>query len=179
MCIHTLSFSVSAFVKQWPFMTGLDGSLSDRTITSSGEDGCCSVLMSLMRKKTYQKVINEWQFLNSSSRWWYRIILQQLSCGTTVFWDREEDRNQEINKGEMVAGEEHNNCYIFTGRFHQQNCCSLCSRNKPNSNHVNHRASFNQLLGFSKQMWKLNKPVRDTPAEMGGKLAYELTRSDF
>ena len=43
----TMSFSVSVFVKQWPFMTGLDGSLSDNTITSSGEGGCRSFLMSL------------------------------------------------------------------------------------------------------------------------------------
>lgn len=42
-----MSLSVSVFVKQWPFITGLDGSLSDNTITSSGEGGCRSFLTSL------------------------------------------------------------------------------------------------------------------------------------
>lgn len=46
----TISLSVSVFEKQWPFMRGLDGSLSDNTITSSGEGGCRSFLMSLRRE---------------------------------------------------------------------------------------------------------------------------------
>lgn len=49
-CFPTMSLSVSVFVKQWPFMRGLDGSLSDSTITSSGEGGCRSFLISLREK---------------------------------------------------------------------------------------------------------------------------------
>lgn len=45
--VPTISLSVSVFEKQWPFMTGLEGSLSDNTMTSSGDGGCRSFLMSL------------------------------------------------------------------------------------------------------------------------------------
>jgi len=43
----TMSLSVSVFEKQWPFVRGLDGSLSDNKMTSSGDGGCRSLLMSL------------------------------------------------------------------------------------------------------------------------------------
>lgn len=51
----TISLSVSLFVRQWPFMTGLDGSLSDRTITSSGDGGCLSFLIRLETKENNEE----------------------------------------------------------------------------------------------------------------------------
>ena len=45
-----MSLSVSVFVKQWPFIKGLAGSLSDSTMTSSGDGGCRSFLTSLRGK---------------------------------------------------------------------------------------------------------------------------------
>lgn len=82
-CFPTISLSVSVFVKQWPFIRGLDGSLSDSTITSSGDGGCLSFLMTLQEKKDnntenafhhYQSGIttvtaNLVQFCLKSSRW--------------------------------------------------------------------------------------------------------------
>lgn len=47
----TMSVSVSVFMRQWPFIRGLDGSLSDSTITSSGDGGCRSFLMRLETKE--------------------------------------------------------------------------------------------------------------------------------
>lgn len=40
---------MSVFVKPWPFISGLDGSLSDSTITSSGDGGCFSFLTPLLQ----------------------------------------------------------------------------------------------------------------------------------
>lgn len=38
---------MSVLEKQWPFMRGLDDSLSDSTMTSSGDAGCRSLFTSL------------------------------------------------------------------------------------------------------------------------------------
>lgn len=55
--LPTISLSVSLFVRQWPFMTGLDGSLSDSTITSSGDGGCLSFLIRLETKQNNKEFI--------------------------------------------------------------------------------------------------------------------------
>lgn len=87
-CFPTISLSVSVFVKQWPFIRGLDGSLSDSTITSSGDGGCLSFFMTLWGKKDntenafhhYQSGIttvtaNLVQFGLKSSRWQDIIVI--------------------------------------------------------------------------------------------------------
>lgn len=82
----TISLSVSVFVKQWPFIRGLDGSLSDSTITSSGDGGCFSFLTVLLednaRKELYFKIAStqfqvprRLQFGSASSRGQGAIVL--------------------------------------------------------------------------------------------------------
>lgn len=46
----TISLSVSVLVRQWPFISGLEGSLSDSTITSSGDGGCFSFFTALLQE---------------------------------------------------------------------------------------------------------------------------------
>lgn len=62
----TMSLSVSVFEKQWPFVRGLDGSLSDNKMTSSGDGGCRSLLMSLRGGNNNNDNVDIVQGLNTS-----------------------------------------------------------------------------------------------------------------
>lgn len=144
---------MSVLEKQWPFMRGLDDSLSDSTMTSSGDAGCRSLFTSLRgendpvedlshhdRLNNAQTAVN---FCGSASRPVGGGVKQMTSPtrrGANVCWDTQEDKSQEINNGVMAA--QGRSQPAITWRHTTHTSCPLPRhRHGRPRQHANHRAA--------------------------------------